>query len=68
MASYQLIGPGALVTLDSGCTVTFEAIDPDTGAAVSGVAVSSATLYVTTDTPSLVAVEQPTLLAFEPLV
>lgn len=33
------------VTLDSGCTVTFEALDATTGATVTGVVVSNAALY-----------------------
>lgn len=33
------------VTLAFGCTVTFEAISPTTGAAITGVKVSNAALY-----------------------
>lgn len=33
------------VTLDAGCTVTFEALDAATGATVTGVVVSNAALY-----------------------
>jgi hypothetical protein len=47
MTAYQLIGGLPAVTLDAGCTVTFEAIDPDTGAAVTGVAITQATIYAT---------------------
>lgn len=45
MTAHQLLGPLPEVTLNSGCTVTFEAIDPGTGADVSGVVVSLAALY-----------------------
>lgn len=45
MASAQLIGPLPEVTLSSGCTVTFEAIDPNSGATVTGVTVSQAALW-----------------------
>jgi hypothetical protein len=47
MTAYQLIGGLPAVTLDAGCTVTFEAIDPDTGAAVTGVAITQAAIYAT---------------------
>lgn len=33
------------VTLDNGCTVTFEALDPTTGATITGVVVSNGALY-----------------------
>lgn len=33
------------VTLDAGCTVTFEALDPSSGATITGVVVSNAALY-----------------------
>jgi hypothetical protein len=52
MANYQLIGPLPLVTLDAGCTITFEAIDPDTGAAVTGVTISAAAIYATNVVPA----------------
>ena len=45
MASHQLIAPLPLITLDAGCTITVEAIDPDTGANVTGVDVSQVTIY-----------------------
>jgi hypothetical protein len=51
MTAYQLIGGLPAVTLDAGCTVTFEAIDPDTGAAVTGVAITQAAIYATNVTP-----------------
>ncbi len=34
------------IDLDSGCTVVFEAINPTTGAAVTGVTISNALLRV----------------------
>lgn len=45
MADYQLLAPMPLITLDAGCTLTLEAIDPDTGAAVTGVTVSAVAIY-----------------------
>jgi hypothetical protein len=66
VASSQLIGPLPAITLDAGCTVTFEAIDPDTGAAVTGVAITSATIYATNDTPpERVAAPEETLTLAE---
>jgi hypothetical protein len=51
MAGFQLIAPMPALTLDAGCTVTFEAIDPDTGAAISGVEIASATVYAVNFAP-----------------
>lgn len=34
------------VDLIDGCTIAFEAVDPNTGAAVSGVTVSNGVVYV----------------------
>lgn len=45
MTDHQLVAPMPDATLISGCTVTFEAINPDTGVAVTGVTISSATLH-----------------------
>jgi len=61
-----LIGPLPAVTLDSGCSIEFDAIDPATGASVSGVTVTLGTIYGNTsaDTPEL---EQPSpLLVYAP--
>lgn len=66
MASSQLIAPLPLVTLENGMTVTFEAIDPDTGAAVAGVQVSTAVVYVSTATPEEPLAEPAVLLAYAP--
>jgi hypothetical protein len=33
-------------TLDNGCTISFAAISPTTGAAITGVTVSNANIYV----------------------
>lgn len=52
MATSQLLASMPLVTLDNGMTVTFEAIDPDTGAAVTGVVISDATIKATNVVPS----------------
>jgi hypothetical protein len=49
VASFQCIAPLPLITLDAGCTVTLEAIDPDTGAAVTGVIVSQVAIYGVND-------------------
>lgn len=45
MTAYQLIAPMPALTLDAGCSLTFEAIDPATGATVTGVTISSASVY-----------------------
>lgn len=45
MTAFQLIGPMPALELDSGCTVTVEAINPDSGAAVTGVTVSNVVIY-----------------------
>lgn len=67
MAASQLIAPLPPLTLDAGCTVTVEAINPTTGAAVSGVTVSQVTLYAYTDAAPVPLEPGPTFLAFEPL-
>jgi hypothetical protein len=51
MASYQLPAGMPPMTLNAGCTVTVEAIDPDTGATVTGVTVSQVAIYATNVTP-----------------
>jgi hypothetical protein len=68
MASFQLIAPLPLVTLDAGCTITLEAIDPDTGAAVTGVTVSAATIYADNSTYNAAPLVRQPLYALEPLV
>lgn len=53
MSNPLLRGDLPEVTLDAGCTITFEALDPNTGATITGVVVSNAALYgvnVTDDT------------------
>lgn len=45
MAGNQLLAALPSVTLNSGCTVTFDAINPTTGADVSGVTVSLGAVY-----------------------
>jgi hypothetical protein len=52
MASSQLIAPLPFFTLDAGCTITVEAIDPATGAAVTGVVVSQVAIYGVNDAPT----------------
>lgn len=39
------------LTLDSGCSVTVEAIDPSTGATVTGVTVSKVAFYGLNEVP-----------------
>jgi hypothetical protein len=41
----ELIAPLPRAMLAPGMTIAFEAIDPDTGAAVTGVIVSNAAIY-----------------------
>lgn len=53
----ELIAPLPEVVLVPGSTITFEAIDPSTGAAVSGVKVNNVAIYCDTasgggDTPA----------------
>lgn len=67
MAAYQLLAGLPPLTLDAGCTVTVEAINPTTGAAVTGVTVSSVTIYSSGDTIRATRDTGPVLLAFEPL-
>lgn len=60
----ELIAPLPRATLVSGMTIAFEAIDPTTGAAVSGVKVSNVAVYAdaadaSTDTSETINVELP---------
>lgn len=50
MAAHQLLARMPPLTLDAGCTVTVEAIDPSTGATVTGVTITSAAVYATNTT------------------
>lgn len=52
MAASQLLAPMPFYTLEHGCTVSFEAIDPNTGAAVTGVTVTLAAIYGVNDAPA----------------
>ena len=45
MTVWTLQAPMAELSLPGGSTVTFEAIDPTTGAAVAGVTVTSFTIF-----------------------
>lgn len=70
MTAYQLIAPLPAFTLDAGSTITFEAINPDTGAAVTGVTISSASIYgvnFTDDDQTGPAVEEDPLPLFLPI-
>lgn len=53
MAANQLTRSIPFMTLDSGCTITVEAIDPASGATVTGVTVSDVAIYATNQTPSV---------------
>jgi hypothetical protein len=66
MAATQQIAPMPLVTLENGMTVTLAAIDPATGAAITGVVISDAAVYVTAATPDEPLAEPPVLLAYSP--
>lgn len=46
MTDFQLLASMPMVTLDNGMTLRFEAINPTTGAAVAGVTITDAILYV----------------------
>lgn len=65
MAGNQLLAPLPWVTLDAGCTVTFEAIDPLTGVAVTGVVVTAATIYATNDAETTLPPAPVPLLTLE---
>lgn len=41
----ELLSTMAQVPLDVGCRIVFEAIDPDTGAPVTGVVIQNANIY-----------------------
>lgn len=45
MTAHQFIAPLGLWTLDAGCMLIAEAIDPASGANVTGVTVSQFTIY-----------------------
>lgn len=49
MATSELIAPLPRLTLSNGMTIAFEAIDPATGLAVSGVKVSQVAIYGETE-------------------
>lgn len=44
MTAYQLKAPMPAYTLDAGCQITVEAIDPNTGAQVTGVTMTNFTI------------------------
>lgn len=67
MAGEPLIAPLALMTLDAGCTITLEAIDPTTGAAVTGVTVSQAAIYADNSTYNAAPLVRQPLYALEPI-
>jgi hypothetical protein len=67
MATAQLVASLPPLTLDAGCTITVEAIDATTGAAVSGVTVSQVTIYADNSVYHPAPVERTPLLALDPL-
>jgi hypothetical protein len=67
MASVQLLASLPPLTLDAGCTVTVEAVNPTTGAAITGVTVSAVTIYADNATTVPTPVERAPLFALEPL-
>ena len=67
MAAHQLLAPMPAYTLDSGCIITFEAIDPDTGAVVSGVTITNAGVYGVNDDQTFPSLEAPGLPLFVPI-
>jgi hypothetical protein len=64
MAANQLIGPLPAITLDAGCSITVEAIDPSSGATVSGVVVSQVAIYGVNVTPAEALAEPPPILTY----
>jgi hypothetical protein len=64
VASLQLLAPLPFLTLDAGCTVTVEAIDPFTGAAVTGVTVSLVAIYAANATGQAIADNSQVLYAY----
>lgn len=59
MTAYQLKAPMPVMTLDAGCTVAWEAIDPSTGAAVTGVAITQGTVRAVNFAPNLTGETPP---------
>jgi hypothetical protein len=67
VTSYQLKAGMPAMTLDAGCTITVEAIDPASGATVTGVTVSQVAIYGTNDDagPPLELTPVPPLLVLD---
>jgi hypothetical protein len=59
LTAFQLIGPLPVLTLDHGCTITAEAIDEATGAAVTGVTVSAVAIYGVNFAPDMAGDQSP---------
>jgi hypothetical protein len=68
VATAQLAASIPPLTLDAGCTITVEAIDPTTGAAVTGVTVSQVTIYADNSAFTATPVERHPLFALEELI
>jgi hypothetical protein len=64
VTAYQLIGPLSLLTLEAGCTITLEAIDPSTGANVTGVTVSQVAIYGVNAVPTEINGNADVLFAY----
>lgn len=67
MAATPLLAPIPIYTLEAGNTITVEAIDPTTGAAVTGVTVSQVTIYADNAAYTASPTERTPLFALEPL-
>ncbi len=66
MTAHQLLAPMPELTLDSGCSVAWEAIDPATGAAVTGVVITVATVRAVNLAPEEAAPPADVLPVFVP--
>ncbi len=67
MAAHQLLAPMPELTLDAGCIVTWEAIDPATGAAVTGVTITAASVRAINFAPDDTPPAEETLPLFVPI-
>jgi hypothetical protein len=67
VATAQLAASIPPLTLDAGCTITVEAIDPTTGAAVTGVSVSQVTIYADNSAFTPKVIERTPMFALDRL-
>jgi hypothetical protein len=68
VAAAPKIAPLPPLTLDAGCTITVEAINATTGAAVTGVTVSQVTIYADNSTFTSTPIARTPMLALDPLI